>query len=242
MKALLINASPRGARSNTLLLAQAFLRGMDCEQETISLADCRITPCTGCMTCWMRGDGRCVLSDDMDALLEKLLAADVVIESFPLYYFGMPTILKAFTDRTFCLMQPYRGQTTGCSFQMPRDERLLGKKLVLISTCGYAEAGEIYDALLHQYDLLCHGRNYTPIFCPEGELMQLEQLALPRKRLLSLLEEAGARFRSEGSLPEAVLQELQKPLVDPRVYQIIAAAHWSGAKGEHPLEKEHEHC
>ena len=238
MKALLINASPRGAASNTLLLAQAFLRGLACEAETVTLADCSITPCTGCMTCWKRGDGSCVFSDSMTELLEKVMAADVILESFPLYYFGMPTLLKAFTDRTFCLMQPYRGQTdTGCAFQVPRDPRLREKKLVLISTCGYAAAEEMYDALLKQYDLLCHGRNYTPIFCPEGELMQVEQLALPRRRLLARLEEAGRQYARQLCLPEQTLRELRKPLVDPRVYQIIANAHWSGVKGEPSCEE-----
>lgn len=239
MKALLINASPRGAGSNTLLLAQAFLRGLACETETVTLADCTITPCTGCMTCWKRGDGKCVFSDSMPELLEKVMAADIIIESFPLYYFGMPTLLKAFTDRTFCLMQPYHGQTdTGCAFQTPRDARLREKKLVLISTCGYASAEWMYEALLKQYDLLCHGRNYTPIFCPEGELMQVEQLAIPRRRLLSRLEEAGREYARQLSLPEQTLRLLQTPLVDPRVYQIIADAHWSGAKGESREEKQ----
>ena len=134
--------------------------------------------------------------------------------------------------------QPYHGQTdTGCAFQTPRDARLREKKLVLISTCGYASAEGMYEALLKQYDLLCHGRNYTPIFCPEGELMQVEQLAIPRRRLLSRLEDAGREYARAFTLPEQTLRLLQTPLVDPRVYQIIAAAHWSGAKGE-PCEKE----
>ena len=238
MKAFLINASPRGRGSNTLLLAQAFLRGLGCEYDTATLSELRITPCTGCMTCWQRGDGQCVFSDSMQELLAKVLEADVIVESFPLYYFGMPALLKAFTDRTFCLMQPYHGQTdAGCSFQTPRDPRLLKKKLVLISTCGYAAVEGMYDALLAQYDLLCHGRNYTPVFCPEGELMQVEQLALQRRRLLVRREDAGRQYAESFSLPLPVLQALQKPLVDPRVYEMIAAAHWSGAKGEQRLEK-----
>ena len=40
MKALLINASPRGAGSNTLLLAQAFLRGL----EGATNLTARVTP------------------------------------------------------------------------------------------------------------------------------------------------------------------------------------------------------
>ena len=149
MNVLLLNASPRGEASNTLLLAKAFVRGLGGSCETVTLAEKTVAPCTGCMVCWKRGDGRCVFCDDMPALLDKIMQADVIVESFPLYYFGMPAILKAFTDRTFCLMQPYHGQTdTGCAFQRPRDARLYEKKLVLISTCGYASAQGPFDALL----------------------------------------------------------------------------------------------
>ena len=94
MKALLINASPRGTGSNTLLLAQAFLRGLACETETVTLADCTITPCTGCMTCWKRGDGKCVFSDSMPELLEKVnnalseLKADGTLQSIIDKYIG----------------------------------------------------------------------------------------------------------------------------------------------------------
>ena len=68
--------------------------------------------------------------------------------------------------------------------------------------------------------------------------MQLAQLELPRRRLLARLEAAGERFAAEGSLPASVLAELQAPLVDPRVYQIIANAHWSGVKGDPREEKQ----
>ena len=72
----------------------------------------------------------------------------------------------------------------------------------------------------------------------EDRLMQVEQLALQRRRLLARLEDAGRQYAESFSLPLPVLQALQRPLVDPRVYEMIAAAHWSGAKGEQRLEKE----
>ena len=96
MNVLLLNASPRGEASNTLLLAKAFVRGLGGSCETVTLAEKTVAPCTGCMACWKRGDGRCVFCDDMPALLDKIMQADVIVESFPLYYFGMPAILKLY--------------------------------------------------------------------------------------------------------------------------------------------------
>ena len=229
MNILHINGSPRGENSHTLLLAEAFLRGLGGSTETVTLSKCRIAPCNGCMQCWAADRGSCVFRDDMDFIIERIMAADVIIESFPLYYFGMPAIMKGFTDRTFCLMRPYLGQDLGagqCSFQTPRDARLLSKKLVLISSCGYTDATMIFDALLKQYDLLCHGRNYTPLLFPQGQLLRMEQLSPQRRRLCALLEEAGRCFAQDFSVSEEMRTALQKPLVDPRVYALIAKAHW----------------
>lgn len=40
----------------------------------------------------------------------------------------------------------------------------------------------MYEALLAQLDRLCSGRNYTPLFFPQGELLPVEKLNGPRAR------------------------------------------------------------
>ena len=96
---LIINASPHRAASTTLLATNAFVAGMqaggayDC--ETVHLCALKITPCTGCLSCWGRTEGECVIrDDDIPALKQKILDADVILCSFPLYYFGMPGQMK----------------------------------------------------------------------------------------------------------------------------------------------------
>ena len=160
MQALLLNGSPRGAASNTLRLSRAFLQGTGWPFETFSLTEKRIEPCRGCMACWRSG-APCTIADDFSAFVEQFRRADVLIASFPLYYFGLPAQLKALLDRTISLMEPYHGQTPEgghCSFQTLRDPALRRKKLVVISSCGYTEAAPMYEALLAQLDRLCSGR------------------------------------------------------------------------------------
>lgn len=142
MQALLLNGSPRGAASNTLRLSRAFLQGTGWPFETFSLTENRIEPCRGCMACWRSG-APCTIADDFSAFVGQFRRADVLIASFPLYYFGLPAQLKALLDRTISLMEPYHGQTPEgghCSFQTLRDPALRRKKLVVISSCGYTEA------------------------------------------------------------------------------------------------------
>ena len=89
---LILNGSPRKAKSTTLLATNAFVEGMvqagGYVPETVHIAELRITPCTGCLSCWGRTEGECVIrNDDIPALKQKILQADELICSFPLYYF-----------------------------------------------------------------------------------------------------------------------------------------------------------
>ena len=100
MKVLVLNGSPKGEKSNTLNITKAFLDGFsaDTEIEYITVKKETIKPCMGCFSCWSRTPGECVIKDDMQKIYEKINSADIIIESFPLYFFGMPSQMKALTD------------------------------------------------------------------------------------------------------------------------------------------------
>lgn len=102
MNVLVLKGSPR-KKSDTFLFAAAFVEGMqtqgDIDVEIIDVIKKDIRPCRGCFGCWSTNEIRCVQNDDMADILPKIVHADVVIWSFPLYCFGMPSHLKAFMDR-----------------------------------------------------------------------------------------------------------------------------------------------
>ena len=175
MKVLVLNGSPKAERSNTLNITKAFLKGFpaDTEVEQVNLYKKDIKPCLGCFSCWSRTPGQCVIKDDMQDIYEKIKAADIVIESFPLYFFGMPSQMKATTDRCLPFMLPYMGnlvEDKNASFHELRDESMHEKRLVVITTCGYVDEKPMYPALLKQLDLIAGEGHYTAILCPEGEL------------------------------------------------------------------------
>ena len=116
MKVLVLNGSPKAERSNTLNITKAFLKGFpaDTEVEQVNLYKKDIKPCLGCFSCWSRTPGQCVIKDDMQDIYEKIKAADIVIESFPLYFFGMPSQMKATTDR--CLIWEILSRTRTQAF------------------------------------------------------------------------------------------------------------------------------
>ncbi|MDD3242911.1 MAG: flavodoxin family protein [Eubacteriales bacterium] len=216
MKVLLLNGSPRGEGSNTLRLSRAFIKGLgaDVQLREVVVRNEKINPCTGCFSCWHKTPGVCIWKDDMPAILEEYIAADLVIWSFPLYYFSMPSGIKALMDRLLPLNLPgiHRREDGGNSHPARYD--LSQKKMVLISTCGFAARENNFEALKAQFDIL-YGRDdgYTSFFMPEGELMRVPELQERAQEYLGHMEQAGREYRTGGVAPatRAALNELLIP-------------------------------
>lgn len=231
MKVLVLNGSPKAERSNTLNITKAFLKGFpaDTEVEQVNLYKKDIKPCLGCFSCWSRTPGSCVIKDDMQEIYEKIKAADIVIESFPLYFFGMPSQMKATTDRCLPFMLPYMGnlvEDKNASFHELRDESMHDKRLVVITTCGYVDEKPMYPALLKQLDLIAGEGHYTAILCPEGELFIADKAKRQREGYLAEITKAGAEFAQNRSLSEETKKRIAKPILSPKGFETITLAHW----------------
>lgn len=98
---LAIVSSPRkGGNSETLV--ERFIAGAEeagHTVETIFLRDKKISPCIACEAC-LRNGGTCVQKDDMADILAKIIAADVIVLSTPVYYYSISAQLKMMIDRT----------------------------------------------------------------------------------------------------------------------------------------------
>lgn len=66
--------------------------------EKIFLKDKKINYCTGCGTC-LNGKKRCPQKDDMAEVLEKMIAADVIVMATPVYFYTMCGQMKTVIDR-----------------------------------------------------------------------------------------------------------------------------------------------
>lgn len=230
MKVLILNGSPKVGRSNTLNITKAFVSGFpsNTEVELVDIYKSDIKPCLGCFSCWSKTPGECVIKDDMQEIYKKIEASDVIIESFPLYFFGMPSGVKAMTDRCLPFMLPYMGNIASgsASFHELRNEAMHEKRLVVISTCGYVETAPMFPALLKEYDLICGEGGYTPIICPEGELFIAEKAKRQREGYLSDIKNAGAEFSQNLSLSDETMKKISVPMLSPKGFEAITLAHW----------------
>ena len=101
MKIIVLMGSPN-KHGSTSILVDEFVRGATesgHDTQVIDVCHGNIHPCTGCVRCGY--EGPCVQKDDVEAIREKLLGADMVVFATPLYYYGMSAQLKTVVDR-FC--------------------------------------------------------------------------------------------------------------------------------------------
>jgi multimeric flavodoxin WrbA len=97
---LAISASPRKG-GNSDLLCDQFLTGAresGNDVEKIFLCDMDVGYCKGCGTCTY--SGKCILKDDAAGILDKMMAADVIVLATPVYFYTMDAQLKTLIDRT----------------------------------------------------------------------------------------------------------------------------------------------
>ncbi len=98
---LVISASPRkGGNSDTL--CNQFISGAQeagHEIEKINLREKEMNYCRACYYC-KNHDGKCVIKDDVPEIIDKMIAADVVVLSTPVYFYCMNAQLKTVIDRS----------------------------------------------------------------------------------------------------------------------------------------------
>ena len=100
-KVLILSGSPR-KNGNSDILCDEFMRGAKeagNEVEKIRVAEKKIGFCSGCYYCQKSG-GVCAIKDDMAEVLQKMIDADVIVLSSPVYFYSIDAQLKALIDRT----------------------------------------------------------------------------------------------------------------------------------------------
>lgn len=100
MKKVIVISTSLHVGSNSDMLADKFIEGALAagnEVEKITLSGKSIGFCKGCLACQKLG--KCVIDDDANAIMQKVLEADVVCWATPIYYYEMSGQMKVLIDR-----------------------------------------------------------------------------------------------------------------------------------------------
>ena len=239
MNILVLNGSPKGERSNTMKLTKAFIEGFNqtrsADTDIVDVCKLNIRECLGCFACWSRTPGKCAITDDMTDVLQKILRADVVIWSFPLYYFSLPSRLKTVIDRQLPLALPFMEGDAGAGGHSSRYD-MSGKRNVVISTCGFYIAEENYNAVNAQFDRIFGKDGYTALYCGQGELFRVPQLSARTDEYLGYVKQAGTEFAS-GAISAATRSKLKQLLYPREVFEQMADASWGVERTEQGAKK-----
>jgi multimeric flavodoxin WrbA len=133
MKILGINGSPRGSKSQTLVLLQAVLdgaRSSGAEAELVDVCKLKMDYCNACGVCFAKG--KCIHDDDFEELYHKILESDGLVLASPDYFRSVTAQLKTLIDRM--------ADAIHCQL-------LVGKYGCAVATAGSPNHGEVTEYL-----------------------------------------------------------------------------------------------
>jgi len=232
MKITAFNGSPRGRNSNTAIMVEEFLKGAEeagASAEQIYLSEKKIGFCRGCFNCWTVTPGKCVIKDDMDELLAKVMKSDLIVMATPLYVDGVTALLKAFMDRFLPLLDPhFEKDNNGEWRHTGRFEKY--PDIMVISNCGMSGRDNFQPLKLHFRRVArnMHSVVAAEIYLEAGELLRNTSVVL--KPLISNyrkhLRRAGEELVTSGSISEKTAAHLAKPMLKDRFYMREANRYW----------------
>jgi multimeric flavodoxin WrbA len=102
MKVVAFNGSARKDGNTALLVGEIFkvLAQQGVETELVQLSGTAIKACRACYRCYENKNRHCVIEDDeLNRLVDKMLAADGIILASPTYIGDVSSIMKGLIDR-----------------------------------------------------------------------------------------------------------------------------------------------
>lgn len=144
---------------NTAALTDAVIGALRERGQSVEVVGLRERSIRDCLNCGKCADtGVCAVKDDMTDLYAKVLSADALVFSSPIYMWHVTALLKTFLDRLFCVTDKLAGKRMGLVLTAGGDA-FDGAQLAVASMKSFAEYAGMSMA-----DTLCRA--------PAGECAQ----------------------------------------------------------------------
>ena len=123
-KKILVLAGSARKNGNSNRMARAFADAAvenGNEVKVVDTAKLKLNSCHACETCYKTGKP-CSFDDDFNTIADDILAADALVFSCPVYWYSVPSQIKAVIDKMF-------------SFVVGGKQEFFGKECALITCC-----------------------------------------------------------------------------------------------------------
>jgi multimeric flavodoxin WrbA len=240
MRIFAVNASPTMTRGTTHRLLELFLEGAreaGAQTESVFLQQQKIGYCVGCLQCWVKTPGQCVQDDDMTALREKFIQADVFVLATPVYVDGMTAQAKTFVDRLIPLIDPHFAVVDGHCRHVKGHQKV--PEVVLASVCGFWEEDN-FGGVVDHTERICRNmqtRFIGAILRPASHVLTMDHI-LPDQvgQIKEAVREAGRELVRQGSFTKDTLQAISCNCFDREIFVDGANLFWDRCleKGKFP--------
>ena len=224
MRITAFNGSPKAERGNTHVMVDAFLAGAraaGAETENVFLAKKKIAPCVACYACWVKTPGKCSQRDDMDELLAKVIASDIVVFATPVYVDNVTGLMKNFMDRLIPIGDAHWEKDENGECRHVMRNRKPGK-IAVISNCGFPQQSHFQVIRLYYRRVArnIHAELIAEVYRDGGALLttsasELQPLVARYKKLV---ERAGRETVESSRLSAETIAKLEEPLLPSRTY------------------------
>jgi FMN-dependent NADH-azoreductase len=180
--------------------------------KTIFLQRKKILACKGCLHCWFIEQGKCIIKDDFESIIQWLNWADQLIFIFPIYVGNAPSIIFHFIQRcvsttkpTYEIYKKHYGHVLNDSISFP--------SFGVISWCGFYEKDnfEGTNAQMKQVSYFSSQEYNISIFRPHINAFEF----FPEKKQahIELLKTAGKQFSKNRKIEKVTLEEIEKDII-----------------------------
>lgn len=104
-KIVVITGSPR-KNGNSFAMTDAFIKEAEKKGHLVTRFDAarmKLSGCQACETCYSTGKA-CTFDDDFNAIAPAVLEADALVFTMPVYWYSLPSQIKAVIDRIYSLV------------------------------------------------------------------------------------------------------------------------------------------
>ncbi len=195
MNVIAINGSPR-KKGNSAAMLDAAIKGAlenGAAVERIDLFDLNYKGCVSCFGCKLLGGesfGRCAQRDELSAVLDKILAADVLLLATPLYFGEVPGAVRNLFERIW-----FPGQQYAKNYRSAYPRRI---KIGLMYTMNLPNEA-MYKGLLTG-----HVQNFTMLLGKTEYVTALDTMQFDdySKYASEMFDGAAKKLRKETVFPE----------------------------------------